>query len=164
MKFNVNPGGQPVDRAAGPVATDRTAGLLDYFFARATDEEWIADLMGFDNQVGAEDRGLVEAVQRGRAGGARARRLSPHRAADRRLPALPRRRAAAVAREAQRPRAREDALLALVGLEHVGDEELGRRRGHRAVGVRRARASRRGRAPTQRTRTLADSGSPSTIR
>ena len=53
-----------------PVATDRTAAWFDYFFAEGTDEAWIDEMIEFDNQVGAEDTGLVEAVQRGAASGA----------------------------------------------------------------------------------------------
>ena len=38
---------------------------LDYFFLPDTDEQWIADYLELDNQVGAEDRALVERVQVG---------------------------------------------------------------------------------------------------
>jgi carnitine monooxygenase subunit len=47
---------------AGPGRTER---YLDYFFARDADEQWIADFFEFDDQVGREDTGLVESVQRG---------------------------------------------------------------------------------------------------
>ena len=50
---------------------------------------------------------------------------------------------------AQRPRARADPLAVLVGVEPVADEELRRRRGHLRVGLGRACASRRGRAPSR---------------
>ena len=53
-----------------PVATDRTAAWFDYFFAEGTDEAWIEQMLEFDNQVGSEDTGLVEAVQRGAGSGA----------------------------------------------------------------------------------------------
>jgi phenylpropionate dioxygenase-like ring-hydroxylating dioxygenase large terminal subunit len=53
-----------------PLAPGRTLRFLDYFFAPAEDEAWIADYMAFDDQVGAEDRVLVESVQRGVASGA----------------------------------------------------------------------------------------------
>jgi phenylpropionate dioxygenase-like ring-hydroxylating dioxygenase large terminal subunit len=48
-----------------PVAPERTARFLDYFFAPDVDEAWMEELIAFDGQVGAEDRGLVEDVQRG---------------------------------------------------------------------------------------------------
>jgi phenylpropionate dioxygenase-like ring-hydroxylating dioxygenase large terminal subunit len=71
MKFNVNPGRPNLSIGPmWPVATDRTSAWLDYFFAEGTDEAWIDELLTFDNQVGAEDTGLVEAVQRGAASGA----------------------------------------------------------------------------------------------
>jgi phenylpropionate dioxygenase-like ring-hydroxylating dioxygenase large terminal subunit len=58
----------PPNLAAGPVApvgTDRTAGFLDYFFPEDTSDEEIEELLAFDEQVGLEDRALVESVQRG---------------------------------------------------------------------------------------------------
>jgi phenylpropionate dioxygenase-like ring-hydroxylating dioxygenase large terminal subunit len=48
-----------------PLAPERTARFLDYFFAPEVDQEWIDDLMELDNQVGREDAALVEGVQRG---------------------------------------------------------------------------------------------------
>jgi phenylpropionate dioxygenase-like ring-hydroxylating dioxygenase large terminal subunit len=56
----------PVD----PVTPARTARFLDYFFAADADPEWIEELVAFDAQVGAEDRALVEGVQRGVSSGA----------------------------------------------------------------------------------------------
>jgi carnitine monooxygenase subunit len=53
-----------------PVAPDRTYRFLDYFFGPDVGQEWIDELMAFDDQVGIEDRGLVEGVQRGMASGA----------------------------------------------------------------------------------------------
>jgi choline monooxygenase len=47
---------------AGPLRSER---FLDYFFAPGVEEEWIAELLAFDAQVGGEDRALVENVQRG---------------------------------------------------------------------------------------------------
>ena len=47
---------------AGPERTDR---FLDYFFGSETDTAWIDELLAFDGQVGAEDKVLVENVQRG---------------------------------------------------------------------------------------------------
>ena len=53
-----------------PVAPDRCAGYLDYFFAPDVDEAWIAEFSEWDFQVGAEDVALVEAVQAGAGSGA----------------------------------------------------------------------------------------------
>ena len=52
-----------------PVTAERTYRFLDYFFGPDVDSAWIAELMAFDDQVGREDRGLVEGVQRGVASG-----------------------------------------------------------------------------------------------
>jgi phenylpropionate dioxygenase-like ring-hydroxylating dioxygenase large terminal subunit len=48
-----------------PAGADRTDRFLDYFFAPDVDEAWVDELLEFDGQVGAEDRVLVENVQRG---------------------------------------------------------------------------------------------------
>ena len=48
-----------------PLGAERTYRFLDYFVAPDADEVWIADLLAFDDQVGAEDRVLVERVQAG---------------------------------------------------------------------------------------------------
>jgi phenylpropionate dioxygenase-like ring-hydroxylating dioxygenase large terminal subunit len=53
-----------------PRAPDRTYRFLDYFFGPEVDQQWIDDLRAFDDQVGDEDRALVEGVQRGVASGA----------------------------------------------------------------------------------------------
>ena len=53
-----------------PVSPDRTHRFLDYFFGADVDQAWIDELMAFDDQVGIEDRALVEGVQRGIASGA----------------------------------------------------------------------------------------------
>jgi len=53
-----------------PLAPDRTYRFLDYFFGPGVDRAWIDELMGFDDQVGLEDRVLVEGVQRGVGSGA----------------------------------------------------------------------------------------------
>ncbi|MGH3009989.1 MAG: aromatic ring-hydroxylating oxygenase subunit alpha [Gaiellaceae bacterium] len=53
-----------------PLAPDRTYRFLDYFFGPDVEPAWIDELMAFDDQVGKEDRALVEAVQRGVASGA----------------------------------------------------------------------------------------------
>ena len=52
-----------------PVTPDRTYRFLDYFFGCDVDQEWIDELMEFDDQVGREDRDLVEGVHRGIASG-----------------------------------------------------------------------------------------------
>ena len=48
-----------------PAGPETTARFLDYFFAPDVDAAWMEELIAFDGQVGAEDRGLVEGVQRG---------------------------------------------------------------------------------------------------
>src|SRR5206468_12975929 len=52
-----------------PLSPDRTYRFLDYFFGPEVDQAWIDELMAFDDQVGIEDRELVEGVHRGMAGG-----------------------------------------------------------------------------------------------
>ena len=52
-----------------PVAPDRTRRILDYFFAADATEEWVAEFLEFDDQVGREDARLVELVQRGAGSG-----------------------------------------------------------------------------------------------
>ncbi len=67
---NVMPGNANV--SIGPVVplgAERTYRFLDYFFAPGTDDEWIADYLQLDDQVGAEDRALVERVQEGMRSG-----------------------------------------------------------------------------------------------
>lgn len=66
LKININPGLQNL--ALGPMTptgTQTCHGRLDYFFGPDVSAEWIADMLVFDDQVGAEDRTLVESVQRG---------------------------------------------------------------------------------------------------
>ncbi|MDQ3822718.1 MAG: aromatic ring-hydroxylating dioxygenase subunit alpha [Actinomycetota bacterium] len=53
-----------------PLEPGRTARFLDYFFAPDAGDEWVEELLAFDDQVGREDRALVEGVQRGVASGA----------------------------------------------------------------------------------------------
>ena len=48
-----------------PLGPEHTARFLDYFFAPDVDQAWIDELVAFDSQVGAEDKALVEGVQRG---------------------------------------------------------------------------------------------------
>jgi choline monooxygenase len=67
---NVMPG-KP-NLSIGPVVPrgpDRTYRFLDYFVGPDMDDEWLADYLALDDQVGAEDRVLVENVQRGVASG-----------------------------------------------------------------------------------------------
>ncbi len=71
ITINVMPG-QP-NLSIGPVvprAAERTGRFLDYFVGPGVDDAWIADMLEFDDQVGAEDTVLVERVQKGlRSGG-----------------------------------------------------------------------------------------------
>jgi phenylpropionate dioxygenase-like ring-hydroxylating dioxygenase large terminal subunit len=58
----------PANLAVGPLvplAPGRTAGWLDYFFPEDVPESDVEELLAFDDQVGREDRGLVESVQLG---------------------------------------------------------------------------------------------------
>jgi len=48
-----------------PAGPERSTGFLDYFFAPGAEDGWVEELMAFDRQVGAEDRVLVERVQKG---------------------------------------------------------------------------------------------------
>ena len=48
-----------------PLAPERTYRFLDYFVASDADDAWVEELLVFDNEVGAEDRILVERVQQG---------------------------------------------------------------------------------------------------
>ena len=52
-----------------PLAPDRTRRVLDYFFALDATDDWIAEFLEFDDQVGREDARLVELVQRGAGSG-----------------------------------------------------------------------------------------------
>jgi choline monooxygenase len=53
-----------------PRGAERTYRYLDYFFAPDVTDEWLADYIELDSQVGAEDRVLVERVQAGVRSGA----------------------------------------------------------------------------------------------
>jgi choline monooxygenase len=71
LKFNVNPGRPNLSIGpVWPVAPDRSAAWLDYFFAEGTDAAFIEELLAFDTQIGVEDVALVEAVQQGAGSGA----------------------------------------------------------------------------------------------
>jgi choline monooxygenase len=48
-----------------PVGPERVAGFLDYFFPEELGDAEVEELLAFDDQVGLEDRGLVESVQAG---------------------------------------------------------------------------------------------------
>ena len=48
-----------------PAGPERASGFLDYFFASDAEGDWVEELLAFDRQVGAEDRVLVERVQKG---------------------------------------------------------------------------------------------------
>jgi choline monooxygenase len=66
IRVNVYPGSPNL--SIGPLlpaGPERSRGYLDYFFAHEADEDWVEELLAFDRQVGAEDRALVERVQRG---------------------------------------------------------------------------------------------------
>src|SRR5439155_26937512 len=69
-KLYAMPGAQNL--AVGPVAPlgpERTSAYLDYYFADDATDEAIAELIAFDDQVGLEDRALVESVQAGARSG-----------------------------------------------------------------------------------------------
>jgi choline monooxygenase len=66
LKVIVYPGA--ANLSLGPVwpeGTERSAGFLDYFFGADVAEQTQRELIEFDDQVGLEDRELVETVQRG---------------------------------------------------------------------------------------------------
>ena len=71
IKVNVMPGSPNLSIGPlVPVDPGRTDGFLDYFFPPDADPAWIADYLELDDQVGVEDRELVESVQRGIRSGA----------------------------------------------------------------------------------------------
>jgi phenylpropionate dioxygenase-like ring-hydroxylating dioxygenase large terminal subunit len=71
IKVNVMPGRPNLSIGPlVPVDRSRTDGYLDYFLPEDADPDWIAAYLELDDQVGAEDRALVESVQRGIASGA----------------------------------------------------------------------------------------------
>jgi len=77
LTLNIMPG-QP-NLSIGPIVPtgpETTARFLDYYVGPEVEQVWIEEMLEFDNQVGAEDRVLVERVQRGlRAGGVEHGRL-----------------------------------------------------------------------------------------
>jgi phenylpropionate dioxygenase-like ring-hydroxylating dioxygenase large terminal subunit len=52
-----------------PTGSETTMRFLDYFVGPDVDEAWTREMLEFDDQVGAEDRVLVERVQKGLRGG-----------------------------------------------------------------------------------------------
>ena len=53
-----------------PIDAERSSRYLDYFVGPDVDEEWLDEMLAFDDQVGAEDLVLIERVQKGvRSGG-----------------------------------------------------------------------------------------------
>jgi phenylpropionate dioxygenase-like ring-hydroxylating dioxygenase large terminal subunit len=79
LKLNIEPG--PQNLSIGPLlpaGPERTEGFFDYFFGPGVTDEWIDEFVAFDDEVGAEDTRLVEAVQRGvRSGAVERGRLLP---------------------------------------------------------------------------------------
>ena len=68
LTVNIFPGRPNISIGpVSPLSADRTYRFLDYFFGPGVDQAWIDDLMAFDDQVGLEDRDLVEGVHRGMA-------------------------------------------------------------------------------------------------
>jgi len=70
LKVIVYPGIQNLSLGpVWPVGPERSAGFLDYFFGPDVSAEDIREFVEFDDQVGREDRELVESVQRGLGSG-----------------------------------------------------------------------------------------------
>jgi choline monooxygenase len=70
LKLNIEPG--PPNLSLGPLLPDgpgRTRGFFDYLFAPDVPDEWVREFVAFDDEVGAEDKVLVERVHRGVASG-----------------------------------------------------------------------------------------------
>ena len=68
---NVMPGQQNL--SIGPIVPrgpERTYRFLDYFVGEDTEDDWLRGFLELDEQVGREDRALVESVQRGISSGA----------------------------------------------------------------------------------------------
>jgi phenylpropionate dioxygenase-like ring-hydroxylating dioxygenase large terminal subunit len=64
INVEVGPGNISVD-ATRPNGPGRSVGATDYFFYEEVSDETAEAMMAFANQVGIEDAGLVESVQRG---------------------------------------------------------------------------------------------------
>jgi len=70
LTVNIFPGRPNISIGpVAPVSPGRTYRFLDYFFGPDVDQSWIDELMALDDQVGHEDRTLVEGVHRGVASG-----------------------------------------------------------------------------------------------
>jgi choline monooxygenase len=70
LKLNIEPG--PPNLSLGPIVPDgpgRARGFFDYLFAPDVSEEWVREFVAFDDEVGAEDKVLVERVQAGVSAG-----------------------------------------------------------------------------------------------
>ena len=70
LTLNMMPG-QP-NLSIGPIVPtgpETTTRFLDYFVGPDVEQEWVEEMLEFDDQVGAEDRVLVERVQKGLRGG-----------------------------------------------------------------------------------------------
>jgi phenylpropionate dioxygenase-like ring-hydroxylating dioxygenase large terminal subunit len=66
FRLNVFPGCVNVSVASlVPEGVERSSGFFDYFFGERVADEDVHELLAFDDQVGQEDRQLVESVQRG---------------------------------------------------------------------------------------------------
>ena len=66
LRVNVFPG--PPNLSIGPLVpqgVERTVGFLDYFFGEGVDDAAMRELVALDEEVGREDRELVESVQSG---------------------------------------------------------------------------------------------------
>jgi phenylpropionate dioxygenase-like ring-hydroxylating dioxygenase large terminal subunit len=64
INVEAGPGNISVD-VTWPNGPGRSSGATDYFFYEEVSDEQTREMMDFANQVGLEDSGLVEAVQRG---------------------------------------------------------------------------------------------------
>jgi phenylpropionate dioxygenase-like ring-hydroxylating dioxygenase large terminal subunit len=68
--LNVTPGTPNIAVFAFvPLEPGRTLAVTDYFFGEEATEEEIREVIEFGNQVGLEDQGLVESIQRAAASG-----------------------------------------------------------------------------------------------
>jgi phenylpropionate dioxygenase-like ring-hydroxylating dioxygenase large terminal subunit len=70
LTLNMMPG-QP-NLSIGPIVPtgpETTTRFLDYFVGPDVEQAWLDEMLEFDDQVGAEDRVLVERVQKGLRGG-----------------------------------------------------------------------------------------------
>jgi len=66
FRLNVFPGS--TNASVGPLRPDgpgRCTGFLDYFFGEGVEEEAAGELLALDDEIGREDRALVEAAQLG---------------------------------------------------------------------------------------------------